>query len=223
MPLAMTGLRHIELQHAARGDGKGDKVWLRFFWTMAFAFSCSIFWQAADAQDVHPKGAEEKIQKKQAGRVATMNVDLLMMQSDAARQIQEKSEKVRAEIKAEVEVHEKVLRKEDERVRALEVQGDPSFASEYKKLEKKFQEAQKKYSAREAMLNEVFQKAREQVVNTLSELVEVYAQQEQIMLVLPAKVVIYEHESLDITQEMLRRLNKALPKIEINVDEPKTQ
>lgn len=150
--------------------------------------------------------------------VAIVDIQLVMQNSEAAKGIRTQIEKVRTSYQQTVHGKEEELRKLDQ---DLEQQRSILAPDAYQQRQRDFQQkvadAQKDVQDRRQKLETAFGKAMQQVQDALVQIVDQIAKEQAITLVLPKASVIHSADDMDITQEVLKRLNSRLPSVSVAI------
>lgn len=148
--------------------------------------------------------------------IAIVDVQLVMQNSEAAKGIRSQMEKVSNNLKQTIHGKEEELKKLDQ---DLEQQRSILSADAYQQRQRDFQQkvadAQKDVQDRRQKLDTAFGKALQQVQDAVIQIVDQIAKEQSITLVLPKSNVIHSAEDMDITQEVLKRLNSRLPSVSV--------
>ncbi len=150
--------------------------------------------------------------------VAIVDIQLVMQNSEAAKGIRTQIEKVRTSYQQTVHGKEEELRKLDQ---DLEQQRSILAPDAYQQRQRDFQQkvadAQKDVQDRRQKLETAFGKAMQQVQDAVVQIVDQIAKEQAITLVLPKASVIHSADDMDITQEVLKRLNSRLPTVSVAI------
>lgn len=151
-----------------------------------------------------------------AGKIATVNFQKVMKDSLAAQSIREQVEKKRGSFKDEINKQEEKLRAEQqELVKQRNVLAPDAFEKKKKEFEGKVANLQKTAKSKAMQLEGVTGKASEELQKTLHGIVEDMAKERGFEVVVPTSQLLYASPSLDITEEVLKRLNDKLPKVSV--------
>lgn len=150
---------------------------------------------------------------------AVLDIDRVIRDAAVSTYIQETVEERRTALQKDVEGYEKELRAQETALKNLQNKRDPNFENEQKSFENKVTDVQKRLSGRTKILEKSFHEARSKVIRQIMALVNELAEAEGITLVIPKNVVMYQDEGYDITDRILARLDKDMPKIDIQFPE----
>jgi len=178
-----------------------------------FAVAASI---AASSFYAAPTFSATNAQKE--FKLAVIDINMLMHESDAAKQIQEKIEKKRSDFQKDVSKYETELRSAEEKlVEAQKALSSVEFDKKRTTHEKRVAEVQKIVTEKGQNLEASFNDARQQLVNEIMRLVAEQADANGYTIVIPKNVVMFREDHLEITAKVLEKLNKTLPSVKINL------
>lgn len=152
-------------------------------------------------------------------KLAVLDIDRVIRDAVVTTYIQKTVEERRTALQKDVEGYEKELRSQETLLKNLQNKRDPSFEKAQKVFENKVTDVQKRLSGRTKILEKSFHDARSQVIQQVMALVNELAESEGITLVIPKNVVMYQDDGYDITDRILARLDKDMPKIDIQFPE----
>ena len=147
-------------------------------------------------------------------------VDILLVLRDsaAAQGIRGQFEKQRTSFQAEIAKQEKNLRAADEDLaRQRAILTPEAFAQKRRELEKKVGEAQQAAQGKRRVLDQAFNEAMQQVEKKVFEVVAEIASERDYKLALHKAQVVVVQTSLEITPEVLRRVNQKLPNVAVKL------
>jgi outer membrane protein len=150
--------------------------------------------------------------------VAIVDVQKVMNTSEAAKGIKAQVDKLRASYQATVQSKNDELRKMEQDLQQQRAVLSPDALQQRQRdFEQKVASAQKDVQDRRTKIEIALDKAMQQVEETVKQIVEQISKENGITLVLPAQAVIHAEPDMDITPEVLRRLNARLTKVTVDV------
>lgn len=149
-------------------------------------------------------------------KLAVIDVQSLLTQSEAAKSIQSQINALRDQYQKEISEQEKKLKDTQGELAALKKKGtEADFNKKKDELEKGVNEArelvQKRRHALEAAGNEAIEKLREEITKIVAGM----ADKEKYDIVVTRQNVVLAVKSLDITKEVLEKLNASVTKIDV--------
>jgi Skp family chaperone for outer membrane proteins len=149
-------------------------------------------------------------------KIAVLDLNLLLQESKAAESINSKIEEKRASFQQEIQKFENQLRSLEEKL-VKEQKQDPKqdFEAKRNDFEKKVAKVQQRVSERRTQLAKAFEEAMLVLQKKIMELVVKIAERESYTLIIPRSMVIFRHDNLEITEEIMTLLNKELPEVKV--------
>ncbi len=143
--------------------------------------------------------------------------DRLMNESVAAQKVRADIEKKRQAFQAELDQQERLLRQEEEDLTKRERElTEQEFSKRRMEFTKKVSKVHEKVAERRAQLEHAIQEARTQIIDEIADIVAELCEQRGVQAVFPKAAVVYAKASLDVTEEVLKRLNTQLSEVKIN-------
>jgi outer membrane protein len=165
-----------------------------------------------------PAGAADPIA---APRIAVLDVDRVRRNAAAVQAI-------RTQLGGFLEVYRADTQKEEQEIRAAQEElarkraqlSADGYAEERKQLEERLADAQGRVQRRRQALERVNMEAMEQVKQTLEAIVAEMAAERQLTIILRKdQAVVFAVSAVEITDEVLRRLDQRLPSVRIAAPE----
>jgi outer membrane protein len=148
--------------------------------------------------------------------VAIVDINQIMQSSEAAKSIKTQLDKARTGFQQTVQSKNEEFRKlEDDLQRQREVLSPEAFQQKQKEFQQKVADAQRETQDRRNKSEEALGKAQLQVETALNQIVDQIAKEQSITLVLPRQAVLHYEQEMDITAEVLKRLNAKLPSVSL--------
>lgn len=150
--------------------------------------------------------------------VAVVDVQHLLQNSTAAEGIHQSIEARRQLYAQEMARQERELRQlEQELTRERDTLSLEAFADKRRSFERKVAEAQRRFQARKRLLDQAFsdsmRKVRDEILDTVADV----AAEVGAKLVLLKQQVVVVDKSIDITDQVLVRLNSRLPRVIVDI------
>lgn len=151
--------------------------------------------------------------------IAVVNVGKLLKDSKAMKAVREKAKKIQRGFKADYADSVKQLQKDEQDLRKRQpVITGREFERQRQDLTRRYVDLRRKSQAQARLLNQAYQKAlahfREEVVIVVKAL----AVEQGYTMVLNEATMIHVAPQYDITDTVLARINKRLPKIDFKVE-----
>jgi len=148
--------------------------------------------------------------------LAVVDVQNLLSQSNAAKDIQKQVKSRRDKLQAEFSKYEKELRDNEKKIIAERANMSPEeFASKRQSFEKNIIEKQKIVQGKKLDLEKGVIGATSTVRGEIAKIVASIADEKGYDIVLTRQSVVIVAKEADITADVMARLNKALPKLKL--------
>jgi outer membrane protein len=148
--------------------------------------------------------------------VAVVNVAKIMRDSKAATSVRSQLQAKQKAFQTELDAKEKALLAEDQ---ALVKQKDSADKAGFEKKVKDFREKaateQRAVQGKKASLDKAFAASLEEIQKNVLDIVKQVATEKKVSLVVSSAQVLYGDQSLDVTDEVLKRLDAKLPTVAV--------
>lgn len=156
---------------------------------------------------------------------AVVNVDRIMLTTKAAKSIEKQLKKKTEEYSKEFSARERELRESQQKlIEENNNLGKDASEDKIKDFEKKRQEFEKKryetqqlFQKRRGSLSDAVKTANAKIQKSMFESVAKIAEDKNYSIVFDRKSVVIVEESLDITEEVIKRIDKELPEIKLDI------
>lgn len=160
--------------------------------------------------------ADEAQTQEKALKIAVVDVQQLMSESKAAKSIQSQGQDMMKKYQSEIDKMEKALKEQEKKVtEAKEAQDIETFKKEFQAFQEKLQDSKKKTQElsvkNDKSVAEALNKIREEIVGIVGEMAEKNGYD---VVITRANVVIVSKE-IDITAEVLKKLDKKLSSVKV--------
>lgn len=158
--------------------------------------------------------------------IAVVNIQKLMNESGAAKSVREQLENKQKSFQADITKKEEQLKKEDQELgKQKGVLSKEAFEEKAHEFRKKVTDVQKEVQSKKAMLDTGANRSWAQIQKAVTEIVAELSKEKGFSVALPTETptsqILFADSRLDITEEVLTRLNKKLPKIDVQFDAKK--
>lgn len=152
-----------------------------------------------------------------ASDVAVVNIPQIMRESKAAQAIRDQVQSKQKAFQAELDQKETALQKEDQELaKQRSVLSQEAFEKKYREFREKAANTQKEVRAKRASLDKGLTLALAEIQKKVGEIVTALAAEKQFRMAFSSQQVLYTDPALDITNEVLSRLNSQLPSVTVN-------
>lgn len=155
-----------------------------------------------------------------AGTIATVNIQDIMQKSTAAQSVKEQLENKQKAFQAEMSKKEADFNAEEQELRKKRSVLKPAeFEKQVKAFKTKEAAAQKDVQAKRAELDGAFSSSLSQIQKAVTDIVGGLAKDKGYSAVIPTTQLLWADPSLDITNDVLTKLNATLPKVTVTFKE----
>ncbi len=150
-------------------------------------------------------------------RLAVLDVERVRRSAAAVKMIRAQLGNYLDVYRSDTEKEEQEIRTaQDELTRKRAILSPEGYAEERQKLETRLTEAQDRVQRRRQALERVNMEAMEQVKQALENIVAEIAAERELALILRKDQLVFTAPALDVTDEVLRRLDTRLPSVRIS-------
>ncbi len=155
-------------------------------------------------------------------KTAVVNIQMIMRDATAAKSVREQLEAKQKAYQAEISKKEEALQKEDQELgKQRATLAKDVFEAKVKALREKATTTQKEVASKKATLDSAFEGALGQIQKAVSDIITDLSKEKGFVVALPSSQILYADPSMDISQEVLTKLNAKLPKIDVKFEAPK--
>lgn len=149
-------------------------------------------------------------------RIAVVDIQALLKESKAATSIEKQISKMRTSFQAEVEKAEKDLRTKEQAILAeRDKLTEDQLKTKVEAFQKDVGDSQKKVQDRKAALDKSVSEALNKIRGEIVKVVADIGEKQNLDLVLARTDVVIVDKSLDITAEVLKRIDATLPDVKV--------
>lgn len=149
--------------------------------------------------------------------IAVVNIQKIMQDSKAAKAIRSQVKSKQKSFQAELDSKEDALQKEDQELaKQRSVLSQEAFEKKYRAFRKKAADAQKEVRAKRSKLDQGFNKALASVQQKVGEIVATICKEKGADVAISASQALYANPALDITDEVLKRLDSQMPNVSVS-------
>ncbi|MEE8351114.1 MAG: OmpH family outer membrane protein [Rhodospirillales bacterium] len=148
--------------------------------------------------------------------VAVLHVQLIFRDAKAVKSIRDQVTKFGASFEEEIQKERDSIRSENQELaRQRTILAPEAFAEKRRKFEQRVVEVQRLVQKRQRELDTSRNEAMSKVNSSYIEIVSKIAQEQNLALILKKTQTAFSVKTLDITQEVLSRLDKKLPTVKV--------
>lgn len=153
--------------------------------------------------------------------IAVVNVQKIMHDSTAAKSVTEQLESKQKAFQAELKKKDEGLQKEEqELVKQKSVLSKEAFEEKTRSFRGKVTDIQKEVQSKKALLDNAYARALNDIQKVVTDIITEMAKEKGFAVAIPTSQLLFAENKLDISEEVLSRLNKKLPKLDVKFEAP---
>jgi outer membrane protein len=157
----------------------------------------------------------------QAPMIAVVNIQQVMKDSTAAKSINSQLEAKQKSFQAELTKRDEDLQKEEKELAGQKgVLSKDAFEEKTKTFRKKVADVQKDVQTKKIMLDNGYARALSEIQKAVADIVADLAKEKGFSVAIPTSQLLYGDSKLDISSDVLDRLNKKLSKVDVKFEAP---
>jgi Skp family chaperone for outer membrane proteins len=154
--------------------------------------------------------------------IGILDVQRLLRDSSAAQSIRTQIERLRKGYQKDVRDRENVLRKaEQELIGQRAILAPEAFAKRRREFETRARTAQQEVRTRKRAIDRSLVVAMNKIRRAFLKIAQNVASENKIIIVMAKSAVLMSMKNLEITAETMKRLNKQLPKVAVEIPKKK--
>tara|TARA_B110000037_G_C16862019_1_gene400439 strand:+ start:68 stop:631 length:564 start_codon:yes stop_codon:yes gene_type:complete len=151
--------------------------------------------------------------------VAIVDINLILTESNAAKSATKQFEKIQKKTEEDISNADKeMLEERNKLIEQQSVIAPEAFELKAKDYEKKLQNYQNDKQIKLRNLEGVLQKVRNQILDEVKPILEELSKEIGITVILEKNTVLLNANNMDITDKVVKKLNKKLPKVKVSID-----
>ncbi len=149
--------------------------------------------------------------------IGVIDLNKILAEADAAIMASKQIEKIATEIEIEIKDSDEAIIKEQELlIESQAIMAPEAFEVKRKEYEKKVNNYNTERQAKLMKIDELIAISRNDVLNALKPILEEFANEKGITVLLEKGSVMLNADKMDITDDVLKKLNKDMPKLEVS-------
>lgn len=153
--------------------------------------------------------------------VAVVNIQGIMRDSSAAKSVREQLEQKQKAYQAEISKKEEALQKEDQELaKQRGVLAKEAFEEKVKAFRAKATDTQREVATKKAMLDNALERSLADIQKATTDIIAELAKEKNFNLAIPTSQLLYADSGMDISAEVLKRLNEKLPSVSVKFEAP---
>ena len=152
--------------------------------------------------------------------VGVLDLNRVLLDAKAAKGATEKIDKIAKEIENElINSDEKMIKEQNKLVEAQSIMAPEAFELKRKEYEEKVQNYNIERQNKLISIEKLVESSRNEILDKLKPILEEISETKGITIILEKGTVLLNAETMDITDEVIKALNKELPKIEVSLED----
>ena len=151
--------------------------------------------------------------------IGVIDINKILTESDAAVSAAEQIEEIAIVIEDEIKVSdEEIIKEQNALIESQAIMAPEAFESKRKEYESKVQNYNNERQSKLIRIDELVAIARNDVLNALKPILEKISNEKGITILLEKNDVYLSADKMDISDEVIKILNKELPTLEVSRD-----
>ncbi len=160
-------------------------------------------------------------QAQAASNIAVVNIQGIMRDSTAAKSIRDQMEAKQKAYQSDLQKKEESLQKEDAELRKQKsVLSKEALEEKAKAFNSKATDLQKEVAGKKAALDGAFERSLNEIQKSVTDIIAEMAKEKGFSIAIPTSQILYADTSMDISADVLKRLNERLPRVDVKFDAP---
>ena len=161
-------------------------------------------------------------QAAEATKIAIVDIQKIVSESTATKDINKQLEKKKNEFQSQINKQEESLMKEDQAVSKQKASlSADAFEKKRKEFQAKVANVQHDVQKKRAQLENAYTEALGKVQKTVLEIIKGIAEEKGYTLVVPASQALYFQTDMDVSSDVLSKLNSKLSTVEVEIKDIK--
>ena len=152
--------------------------------------------------------------------IAVLDLNRVLLDAKAAKDAAEDIDKIARNIENELaSSDESMIKEQNKLIEAQSIMSPEAFESKRKEYEEKVQNYNIERQNKLISIEKLVESSRNEILDKLKPILEKMSEAKGITVILEKGTVLLNAETMDITDEVIKTLNKELPKIEVSLEE----
>tara|TARA_Y100000768_G_scaffold388452_1_gene384436 strand:+ start:5376 stop:5933 length:558 start_codon:yes stop_codon:yes gene_type:complete len=152
--------------------------------------------------------------------IAVLDLNRVLLDAKAAKGAAEQIDKIAKDIEDElVKSDENMIKEQNKLIEAQSIMAPEAFELKRKEYEEKVQNYNIERQKKLISVDKLVESSRNEILDKLKPILEQISEKKGITVILEKGTVLLNAETMEITDEVIKILNKELPKIEVSLKE----
>tara|TARA_Y100001935_G_C17140464_1_gene425290 strand:+ start:141 stop:698 length:558 start_codon:yes stop_codon:yes gene_type:complete len=152
--------------------------------------------------------------------IGVLDLNKVLLDAKAAKNAAEEIDKIAKKIEDElINSDESMIKEQNKLIESQSIMAPEAFELKRKEYEEKVQNYNIERQKKLLSVDQLVESSRNEILNNLKPILENISETKGITVILEKGTVLLNAETMDITEEVIKTLNKELPKIEVSLEE----
>jgi len=152
--------------------------------------------------------------------IGVLDLNKVLLDAKAAKKAAEEIDKIAQDIEQElIKSDESMINEQNKLIEAQSIMAPEAFELKRKEYEEKVQNYNIERQNKLISVEKLVESSRNEILDKLKPILEEMSETKGITVILEKGTVLLNAETMDITDEVIKALNKELPKIEVSLEE----
>ncbi len=151
--------------------------------------------------------------------IGVIDINKILSDADAAVTATEQIEEIAIEIENEIKLSdEQIIKEQNSLIESQSIMAPEAFETKRNEYENKVQKYNNERQSKLMKIDELIAVSRNDILNAIKPILEEISNEKGITIILEKSSIMLNAEKMDITNEVLKKLNKSLPTINLSRD-----
>ncbi len=151
--------------------------------------------------------------------IGVIDLNKILSEADAAITAAEQIEEIAIEIENEIKLSdEEIIKEQNSLIESQSIMAPEAFESKRNEYENKVQKYNIERQSKLIKIDELIAVSRNDILNAIKPILEEISNEKGITIILEKASIMLNADKMDITNEVLKKLNKSLPTIKVSRD-----
>ena len=152
--------------------------------------------------------------------IGVLDLNKVLLEAKAAKKAADEIDIIAKEIESELLTSdEEIVKEQNKLIEAQTIMAPEAFELKRKEYEEKVQNYNIVRQKKLLSIDNLIANSRNQILDNLKPILEAISEKKGITVLLEKGQVLLNAETMDITDEVIKKLNKELPKIDVSIEE----
>ena len=152
--------------------------------------------------------------------IGVLDLNKVLLEAKAAKNAADEIDKIAKKIENElISSDENMVKEQNKLIESQSIMAPEAFELKRKEYEDKAQNYNIERQKKLLSIDQLVESSRNEILNNLKPILEDISETKGITVILEKGTVLLNAETMDITDEVIKTLNKNLPKIEVSLEE----